>query len=64
LEGGLIDDLPTVLLLELHPHPQHIAAILAADGPDGIGTGHLAQVLRILHGRLDFCFEIVVHSNV
>ena len=44
LEGGAIDDFPAALVAEFHPHAQHIAAVRAADGADGVGVGHRAEV--------------------
>lgn len=60
LERGAVDHLVAVLLLELHPHLQHVAAIGAAHGPDRIGVFHLADVLRVGDGVGDFLLKVVV----
>ena len=63
LERRAVNDAPAVLLLELHPQPQHLAAIGVADRAHGIGVGQLAHVLRIGEGRLNAFLEIVGHVN-
>jgi hypothetical protein len=62
LKRRLVDDPAAILFLELHPHPQHVAAIGAAHGADGVGVGHFAEVLRVGNGGLDVGFEIVAHE--
>jgi len=58
LESGLIDDLLAIFLGELDPHPEHVAAIGASDGPDGIRAFHFPKVFRVFNGVLDALFEI------
>jgi len=53
LEGGAVYDAAAVLVLEFDPHAEHVAAIGAADGADGIGVGEFAQVLRVGEGLVD-----------
>ena len=57
LECGAVDDAAAILVLELDPHPQHVAAIGAADGADGVGVGHFAEVFRVGDGVLDALLE-------
>src|ERR1051326_7742539 len=61
LERRAIDHFPAILFLEFHPHPQHVAAIGAADSSDRIRVFHLAEIARILYRFLDFRLEIVIH---
>ena len=61
LKCRAIDHLRAALFLELHPHPQHVAAIGAADRADRVGVFHLAEVARILDRFLDARFQVVVH---
>lgn len=53
LKRGAVNDPFAVLLLELDPHPQHLAAIRIADRAHGVGVGQLTQILRIGERRLD-----------
>jgi hypothetical protein len=53
LEAGLVDDLLAVLVFVFDPHAHHVAAVRAADGADGIGIGHFAEVLRVGQGLLE-----------
>src|SRR5947208_10395535 len=62
LERRPIDHLAAILFLEFHPHPQHVAAIGAANGADRVRIFHFAEVARVLHRLLDLRLQIVVHA--
>ena len=64
LEGGAVNDLFAVLLLEFHPQAQHLAAIGVADRADGIGPGQFAQVPGIGERRLNPLLQIIVHFGI
>jgi hypothetical protein len=50
------------LLAELEPHADHVTTVGTADGADSIGIRHLAHILRVPDGIVDFVFEGVAHS--
>ncbi len=62
LEGGAVDDAAAILVLEFDPHAEHIAAIGAADGTDGVGVGEFAEVFGVGDGLLDALLERGVHQ--
>jgi len=62
LERRAVNDLLAILLLELHPQPQHLAAIGVADRADGIRARHLAHVLRIGQRGLNAFLQIFGHK--
>src|SRR4030095_15310313 len=63
LKRRAVDDFAAFLVgLELHPHPQHVAAVGTADGSDGIGVIHFTEILRVSDGFVDAFLEVFWHG--